>query len=99
MEKVPWSAPLAFVLSSSASVCVACLFVCLHVCSLDWRVIVNNNDNENESERTTLDGGVLNFKFCIGEACCARRSNPRVNVNKLSSLVTDPTFSVAILAL
>ena len=43
--------------------------------------------------------GVLDFKFCIGEACCARRSNPRVNVNKLSSLVTDPTFSVAILAL
>ena len=67
---------------------------------------MNNNDNENESEskpslRPELDayGGVLNFKFCIGEASCARRSNPRVNVNKLSSLVTDPTFSVAILAL
>ena len=67
---------------------------------------MNNNDNENESEskpslrpELDADGGVLIFKFCIGEACCARRSNPRVNVNKLSSLVTDPTFSVAILAL
>ena len=37
---------------------------------------MNNNDNENESEskpslRPELDayGGVLNFKFCIGEAC------------------------------
>ena len=67
---------------------------------------MTNNANENESEskpslRPELDayGGVLNFKFCIGEECCARRSNPRVNVNKLSSLVTDPTFSVAILAL
>ena len=46
---------------------------------------MNNNDNENESEskpshRPELDayGGVLNFKFCIGEACCARRSNPNV---------------------
>ena len=25
-----------------------------------------------------LRHGVLSFKFCIGEACCARRSNPNV---------------------